>query len=115
MLTTFSEAGGGSPTAFPPPVCKWDNYAMRLRGNKLAKARAFNRNHLIRQVGNSTFNVLPLKGNHQVHTVWWDGDWQCSCQNNRINFDICSHILAVNLYLKIHGGENDEKGQEYEG
>ena len=76
---------------------------MTLKGSKLDKARAFNREKLIEQVSETTFNVKPLPGNHQTHTVWWDGEmWNCSCQNNRVTGDDhCSHILAVNLYLKI--------------
>ena len=105
LATNVVEAGGGSPTAFPPPVCRWDNYEMILQGNKLAKARAFNREKLIERAGLYVFNIKPLKGNHQTHTVWWDGTWNCSCQNNRINGNVCSHILAVNLFLKIHEGE----------
>lgn len=84
-------------------ICWYDANKKVLNGNKWAKIKAYNRNHLIKDLGLGLFELMPLKGNKQRHTVFFDGfNNSCTCQNFVLNGDFyCSHILSVKYYCEV--------------
>ncbi len=79
----------------------YDVKNMKLSGSILSKARKFNKLRLVEERGPNEWAVKPIKGyNHTEYTVWLTPEgWKCSCQANRINHRVCSHIVAVQIYI----------------
>ena len=59
-----------------------------LHGNKRTKAKAYNRDKLIKRLGVGLFELLPLKGNSRTQTVFYNEtiplSSSCTCQNFKI-------------------------------
>lgn len=87
-------------TDYDDGICYWDSSHMKLVGSRISKIRAFLKKGLIKQQSENIFDVLPdiEGGRHTTHTVD-KGTWSCTCQAYD-GTGICSHILAVRLYLQ---------------
>lgn len=87
-------------------ICYYDKYSEELKGSILSKAKKFVRLNRVQRTGHKHFAVLPIIGyNSSTYEVNFHEDyWTCNCQANRINNKICSHIIAVSLYLKTREG-----------
>ena len=95
-------------------VIYWSEHYKQLEGIKegtaiRTKARAFLHNNSIQwDKDQKCFICLPIKGyNHTTYRMFKKGEnFDCSCQfYNKVSKDwekpICSHILALYLYLKL--------------
>jgi len=99
-------------------VMYYDHVKQKLEGSMIDKAIKFFNADCIKPVfdeqGNKTgYECLPLKGYNtrtyslKRHPVF---NWQCNCQGwnkkasqyarNEIGFVICSHVIALSIYLK---------------
>jgi len=96
-------------------VVYWSNTFKRLRsdGEKAVttKAHHFLQDGKVRY--DSEFNVFrvdPARGNKTTRTILTSNNrFECNCQNNQTTGRICSHILAVKLWLKIKNWKNKDE------
>lgn len=97
-------------------VIYWSEHYKRLEGVKegsaiKTKAKAFiDQNCISWNKYTKEFECLPLKGNHTKHRMVKqpDGSFDCTCQfyNKTVKNSgqpnlLCSHVLALYLYLKL--------------
>lgn len=85
----------------------WDASVKELKGSRISKARRFNREGSVipRGLTRSRWVVNPVKGYNKTAyevNVTNEDEWICSCQYNRRNGRTCSHILACQLFIKLH-------------
>ena len=88
-------------------LCFYDRYLEELKGSVISKARKFNRLNLVKRTGENSFAVLPIPGyNSSTYTVTFEDETgTCNCQANRINNRVCSHMMAVSLFIKTRENE----------
>ena len=81
----------------------WYDKYKGLQGNVLSKARKFNKLKLIEEIKPDVFKVYPIPGYNKTtyDVIKFVNYWVCNCQYFRKNEKICSHILAVKLFLEI--------------
>lgn len=85
-------------------ICYYDEHLKMLRGSRISKARKFVKEKCVVRDDHG-FLVKPIKGynkrTYEVMTIeGQNGLLYCNCQQNTLKKEICSHILAVELFLK---------------
>ena len=97
----------------PKHVCYWYEESGELLGNMKSKAQKFlELGCVLETESENLFVVAHIDGynktNHQVDMI----SEKCTCQANRKNNLICSHIQAVRLYLfqRRWNGKNNQTG-----
>lgn len=96
-------------------ICYWDKISRSLKGSILAKARKFNRLHLIEEKSPGVFHVKPIEGyNKSTYVVKVrDGEpYDCNCQyanplwaQPEDTQPVCSHKAGVALHIRNHTPE----------
>ena len=101
----------------------WYDKYKGLQGSMLTKARKFNRLKLVEELSENRWRVNHIEGyNKTDYNVWKEireeyvkGNfgqyYNCECQYFSKNQKICSHILAVELFVDMHrqDGRMDNK------
>lgn len=101
-----------------------DHYKMFEKQKSVqSKARNFLENDCIKwDPEEKVWICKPIAGyNKTTHRIFWNhelinmkngnkGEFECSCQGNNAGEKICSHILALYMYLKIL---NYNKSEDY--
>lgn len=85
--------------------CYYDAYLKELQGNMLSKARHTVKLGRIKRVSEGNFLCVPEEGynktTYSIHYDYFNDAWSCNCQHNHVVGKICSHIIAVNLFIKL--------------
>lgn len=81
-------------------ICKWDETNRTLTNSQQHKAKKFVDLDLIAYDG-TDYWCKPIKGyNKTTHRIFLvNGEWQCTCQYNTTKHKLCSHIMAVFLWI----------------
>jgi len=90
----------------------WYDKYKGLQGSVLTKARKFNRLKLVEELSENRWRVNHIEGyNKTNYNVWKEPTYNCECQYFSKNQKICSHILAVELFVDMHrqDGRMDNK------
>jgi len=81
-------------------VCKWDVTNQVLTSDQKAKAQKFIDNDCIVFDGKDYWCKPILGYNKTSYTIKLiNGEWKCNCQWNTTKHRLCSHILAVFLWI----------------
>ena len=96
-------------------LCYYDSNMKALRGSQVSKARKFNKEGCIEYIGMNRFVCKPIIGYNKTAYVlerWdfgekWDFGWRCNCQHFMKDGMNCSHLLALFLWMKLRGEENE--------
>jgi len=90
------------------PIIFYDAYLELFKGTRIEKARKLNRLKLIEEISKYEWRIKPIPGyNETSYKVIWDPARQryyCdgkNCVTNNRKGQVCAHIIAVNLFLKI--------------
>lgn len=101
-------------------VCKWSEHYKQLKTTdgknaRLSKANQFLKHHCIKwSKEHKNWICYPIKDyNKSFYHIKWNkelpnfktgdpGEFECSCQFNQRVGKMCSHILALYLFLKIY-------------
>ena len=115
METTKKKVKAGETYENPEKLTKenviyWSTHYKEVKGAPKGQARAFKAHKFIKlglikwDTETKAFYCSPIKGyNKTTYTINSVGkEFKCNCQFNCQTGKICSHILAVYLWLKIH-------------
>ena len=98
----------------PDPIIYFDNYLVLFGGSRIEKARKINRLRLIEETSKYEWVIKPIPGyNETTYKVIWDSSkkrYYCdgrNCVRNNRKGQVCAHIIAVNLFLKIRRDQEE--------
>jgi len=84
-------------------IAYYDHHTQILKGSIISKAKKFNKFKCVEEISINQWIVKPIEGyNKTAYTIRYiNGVWSCDCQRGSTGL-VCSHILAVMLFVKLN-------------